>query len=209
MARIGYARVSTTETTSRKAQHVENQENRLRGHGCELIFADKATGKAASRPQWDQCLGQLRKGDTLVVTKLDRIGRSLVNLVDVVRLLGDRGVELEVLDQGIDTSTPNGKLIFHIMAALAEWEAAMIRERTLEGLEAARERHGGKLPVRGPKITQDQIRTAETLASTTDMSAVRIAQVIGVSRAGLYRYVDVSGLREKKAEAAATSSLED
>ena len=196
MARIGYARVSTTETTSRKAQHVENQENRLRDHGCELVFADKATGKAASRPRWDECLSQLRKGDTLVVTKLDRIGRSLVNLVDVVRLLGERGVELKVLDQDIDTSTANGKLIFHIMAALAEWEATMTAERTVEGLEAARERHGGKLPARGPSITADQIETARTLAKSGTMSAARIADVIGVSRATLYRHVDMHAVRE-------------
>jgi DNA invertase Pin-like site-specific DNA recombinase len=123
MTQIGYARVSTTETSSRKAQHVENQEKRLRDHGCERVFADKATGKAASRPHWDECLSHLRRGDVLVVTKLDRIGRSLVNLVDVVRLLGERGVELKVLDQDIDTSTPHGKLIFHIMAALAELRA--------------------------------------------------------------------------------------
>ncbi len=199
MARIGYARVSTTETTSRKAQHVENQEKRLRDHRCELIFADKATGKAASRPQWDECLSQLRKGDTLVVTKLDRVGRSLINLIDVVKLLGDRGVDLKVLDQDIDTSTPNGKLVFHILSALAEWEAAMISERTLEGLEAARERHGGKLPVRGPKITPDQIEAATLLARQGGMSAQRIAELIGVSRATLYRYVDVSSLRREPA----------
>ena len=206
MARIGYARVSTTETTSRKAQHVENQEKRLADHECKLIFADKATGKAASRPEWDKCLSQLREGDTLVVTKLDRVGRSLVNLVDVVRLLGERGVELKVLDQDIDTSTPNGKLIFHIMAALAEWEAAMIRERTLEGLEAARERHGGKLPARGPKITPDQIAAATLLAQQGGMSAQRIAELIGVSRATLYRHVDVSSLRQEAQQAVAKSA---
>ena len=196
MAKIGYARVSTVETTSRKAQHVENQEKRLRDHGCEIVFADEATGKAASRPEWDKCLAQLRHGDVLVVTKLDRIGRSLVNLVDVVRLLGERGVDLEVLDQAIDTSTPNGRLLFHIMSALAEWEAEMISERTVEGLIAARERHGGKLPVRGPKITPDQISAATLLARQGGMTGQRIADLIGVSRATLYRHVDVAALRE-------------
>ena len=123
-------------------QHVENQEKRLRDYGCEVVYCDKATGKTASRPAWDECLSHLRKGDTLVVTKLDRVGRSLINLIDVVKLLGDRGVDLKVLDQDIDTSTPNGKLIFHIMAALAEWEAQMISERTLEeiGRASCRER---------------------------------------------------------------------
>jgi DNA invertase Pin-like site-specific DNA recombinase len=160
------------------------------------VFPDEATGKAASRPEWDKCLAQLRKGDVLVVTKLDRIGRSLVNLVDVVRLLGERGVGLKVLDQDIDTSTPGGKLPFHIMSALAEWEAAIISERTIEGLEAARERHGGTLPVRGPEITRDQVTTAEGLVRA-GMPAKRIAEVIGVSRAGLYRHVDVAGIREE------------
>ena len=158
MAKIGYARVSTTETTSRKAQLVENQENRLHDHGCELVFADKATGKAASRPHWDECLSQLRKGDTLVVTKLDRIGRSLVNLVDVVRLLGERGVELKVLDQDIDTSSPGGRLIFHLLSALAEWEAAMLRDRTLEGLEAARNATAANFPPAGRRSPRTRLR---------------------------------------------------
>lgn len=200
MALIGYARVSTTDTASRRSQHVENQESRLREHGCEEVYSDRATGKRASRPQWDQCLSGLRTGDTLVITKLDRIGRSLINLVDVVRLLGARGVNLKALDQDIDTSTANGKLIFHIMAALAEWEAGMVSERTVEGLEAARERHGGTLPRRGPSIKPDQVEAARLLARQGGMSAQRIAELIGVSRATLYRHVDMAGLREKAAQ---------
>lgn len=197
MADIGYARVSTVETTSRKHQHIENQVARLRDHGCEQVYSDKATGKSASRPQWDECLSHLRKGDVLVVTKLDRIGRSLINLCDVVGILGERGIELKVLDQDLDTSTPSGKLIFHVLAALAEWEAAMIAERTLEGLEAARERHGGKLPVRGPSIKPHQLEAAKVLARQGDLSARRIADVIGVSRATLYRHLDIAALREE------------
>ena len=104
-----------------------------------------------------------------------------------------------MLDQDIDTSTPNGKPIFHIMAALAEWEAAMIRERTLEGLEAARERHGGKLPAAGRRSRPDQIAAATLLARQGGMSAQRIAELIGVCRATLYRYVDVSSLRKEPA----------
>jgi DNA invertase Pin-like site-specific DNA recombinase len=197
MARIGYGRVSTAVAKGRKRQHVGNQVARLTDYGCERVFTDEITGKRRDRPGWDACLAALQPGDTLVVTKLDRIGRSLINLVDVMQLLGDRGIDLKALDQDIDTSTANGKLIFHIMAALAEWEATMTAERTVEGLEAARERHGGKLPSRGPSITADQIETARTLARSSTMSAGRIADVIGVSRATLYRHVDVGAEREK------------
>jgi len=196
MARIGYGRVSTAVAKGRKRQHVGNQVTRLTDYGCELVFTDEITGKKRDRPGWDKCLARLHHGDTLVVTKLDRIGRSLINLVDVMTLLAQRGVNLKVLDQDIDTSTANGKLIFHIMAALAEWEATMTAERTIEGLEAARERHGGKLPARGPSITADQIETARTLARSGSMTAARIADVIGVSRATLYRHVDLHALRE-------------
>jgi DNA invertase Pin-like site-specific DNA recombinase len=199
-ALYGYARVSTTLSRSRKAQHVDNQVARLRDAGVppERIYADKVTGTRASRPGWDKLIAVLGPGDTLVFTRLDRIGRSLRNLVDVVELLGRRKVILKSLDQGeIDTSTPHGKLLFQIMSALAEWESAITRERTIEGLEAARERHGGKLPLRGPSITDDQIATASMLATSTSMSAQRIADAIGVSRATLYRHVPVGDLRSE------------
>ncbi len=197
MADIGYARVSTLKAKGRKEQHVENQADRLVAAGCERIYRDEVTGTKASRPGWDACLASLQPGDTLIVTKLDRIGRSLINLVDVVTTLAVRGVGIRSLDQGdIDTTTPHGKLLFQIMAALAEWEAAITRERTIEGLEAARERHGGTLPVRGPSVTPDQLNTAKLLARTTDMSAQRIAEVIGVSRATLYRHLDVGAERQ-------------
>jgi hypothetical protein len=139
------AQVSMPGAKSRKAQHTGNQVQRLEAYGCERIYCDDGhSGKLVSRPEWDTCITVLREGDTLVITKLDRIGRSLMNLVDVVNLLGERGVQIKCLDQGeVDTTTPNGKVIFHIMSALAAWEAAMTRERTLDGLAAARERHGG------------------------------------------------------------------
>lgn len=197
MADIGYARVSTLKAKGRKEQHVENQADRLVAAGCERIYRDEVTGTKASRPGWDACLTSLQAGDTLLVTKLDRIGRSLINLVDVVTTLAVRGVGIRSLDQGdIDTTTPHGKLLFQIMAALAEWEAAIIRERTIEGMIAARERHGGALPVRGPSVTPDQLNTARMLARTTDMSAQRIADVIGVSRATLYRHLNVGAERQ-------------
>jgi DNA invertase Pin-like site-specific DNA recombinase len=191
----GYARVSTRPGKSRKAQHVDNQVQRLYDAGCEIVFTDEITGKKASRPGWDRCLAYLRPGDTLVFTRLDRIGRSLPNLVSVVTDLGHRGVQLRSLDQGaIDTTTPHGKLLFAVMSAIAEFEADIARERTIEGMDAARERHGGTLPVRGPSITADQKATARMLARS-GMPAGRIAKVVGVSRATLYRHVDLAAER--------------
>ncbi len=206
MALIGYARVSTKLAKGRKEQHVDNQVTRLKEAGCEQVFTDEITGTRASRPGWDACLAELGAGNTLLVTKLDRIGRSLINLVDVVTLLSKRAVDLRCLDQGqIDTTTPHGKLLFQIMSAMAEWEADIIRERTAEGLVAARERRGGTLPARGPSFTSDQRSNAEMLVRTTDWSGERIAKAVGVSRATLYRHVPVAEIRaaaEAEAEAA-------
>src|SRR5216684_1688776 len=133
MTKIGYARASTRD------QHPENQAERLIEAGCDpkLVFVDEgASGAKASRPEWDRCLAQLRKGDVLVAVKLDRIGRSIRNLIDVAEMLRERGVDLVILDQAIDTTTPAGRFMFHILAALAEMERELIRERTRDGLAA-------------------------------------------------------------------------
>jgi len=200
MATFGYARVSMAPAKSRKAQHVDNQVQRLLADGIpeENIYVDDGrSGELRSRPEWDKLLTVLRKDDVLVATKLDRIGRSLVNLVDVVNVLAERGVQIRMLDQPIDTSSAMGKFFFQVMAALAELEASLTRERTLEGLAAAKDRRGGTLPVRGPSVKPDQIETAKMLAvNHPEMSAARIAEVIGVSRATLYRHVDVVALRQ-------------
>lgn len=196
MALVGYARTSTPRTTSRKPQHVENQVQRLTGAGVSpghIYVDDGVSGKLGSRPQWDRCMAYLRGGDVLVVTKLDRLGRSLQNLVDVVGELGRRDVQIRCLDQAIDTTTPSGKLLFHIMAAMAEWEAAMVRERVLEGLDAAKARHGGKLPPRGPSIDPGKLELARELYARGDLPAKRIAEIVGVSRASLYRALPPGG----------------
>jgi DNA invertase Pin-like site-specific DNA recombinase len=204
VAKFGYARVSMAPAKSRKAQHVDNQVQRLLAEGIpqDRIYADDGrSGKLRSRPEWDKLLAVLREGDVLKTTKLDRIGRSLVNLVDVVNMLRARGVELVVLDQGIDTTTPAGRFFFHIMAALAELEAELTSERTTEGLAAAKVRHGGTLPTRGPSISPEKIETAKMLArQNPEMSAARIGAVIGVSRATIYRYVDLAAIREGEPE---------
>ena len=183
MARIGYARVSTRD------QHPEAQRERLEATGCTRIFTDKgASGARASRPEWDRCLDRLEAGDTLVCTKLDRIGRSVRNLMDVSSLLQERGVDLVCLDQPIDTTTAQGKLFFTILAAFAEFERDLIRERTRDGLAAttARGRNGG----RKRRLTEEQKATARKLRA--DGHSIRaIGQLLGngkpVSRQTVYR----------------------
>ena len=132
--RIGYARVSTRE------QNTDGQLDALHAAGCERVYVDKASGKLARRPEWDRCREQLRRGDALVVTKLDRMGRSVRHLIDVVGELDRQGVELVVLAQGIDTTSPGGRLLFHVLAAMAEFVGDLISENTHEGLAAARAR---------------------------------------------------------------------
>jgi DNA invertase Pin-like site-specific DNA recombinase len=188
VSKIGYSRVSTTE------QHPEAQAARLREEGCTRIFTDRGvSGLKASRPEWDACRAFLRHGDALVVVKLDRIGRSVGNLIEVVGELAGRGVDLIVLDQAIDTSTPAGRMLFHVLAAIAEFERDLIIERTRDGLAAARQRHGGQLPARGPSISPDKLEVARQLYKRGDMPAKRIAEVVGISRASLYRALPPGG----------------
>ena len=141
--RIGYGRVSTRD------QNPEAQHDALQAAGCDEIFIDTASGKLARRPELDRALlSANRSGDQLVVTKLDRLGRSLEHLIELAKLLQDRGVDLVVLDQGIDTSTAVGRLFFQIIGAIAEFEHALMSERTMDGLAAARARGrtGGQKP---------------------------------------------------------------
>lgn len=179
MANVGYSRVSTRD------QHPEAQTDALAAAGCERIFTDKASGKLARRPQLDAALDFLRRGDVLVITKLDRLGRSVRNLIDVSETLQQRGIGMRVLHQGIDTTTPAGRMFFHVLAALAEFEASLISERTLDGLEAARSR--GRTGGRRPKMTPGKLATARQLYDAKQHTVAQIAEIVGVSRATLYR----------------------
>jgi DNA invertase Pin-like site-specific DNA recombinase len=131
---MGYARVSTLE------QDESLQRDALTAAGCERIFVDKASGKLASRPALDRMLEQVRPGDTVVIWRLDRLGRSLRHLIDIFADLDERGVAVRSLTENLDTSTPGGRLVFHVFGALAEFERDLIRERTLARLAAARAR---------------------------------------------------------------------
>ncbi|MEV6432432.1 recombinase family protein [Nocardia sp. NPDC051463] len=165
--RIGYGRVSTRD------QHPEAQHDALTAAGCEEIFIDKASGKLASRPELSKALLVAnRPKDQLVVTKLDRLGRSLEHLIDLSKTLHDRGVDLVVLDQGIDTSTAVGRMFFQIPGSIAEFEHALMSERTRDGLAAARARGrtGGQKPKLGPRQVQ-LARHRHLSAATAKMEA--------------------------------------
>jgi DNA invertase Pin-like site-specific DNA recombinase len=178
---IGYARISTDD------QSVALQEDALNKAGCVKIFTDRASGAKASRPELDKMLDQLRPGDVVVVWRLDRLGRSLKNLIDLVEDLASKGVGFRSLTEDISTTTPNGKLIFRIFASLAEFEKDLIRERTMAGLDAARARGrvGGRPSVMNPK----KIATARKLYDTREHTVAEIAEMLNVSVATVYRHL--------------------
>jgi DNA invertase Pin-like site-specific DNA recombinase len=177
---IGYARVSTED------QHLDLQDDALKKVGCERIFTDKTSGASANRPGLTDALGYLREGDVLVVWKLDRLGRSLKDLIGIVQTLADRGVGFRCTQDQIDTTTNGGKLIFHIFAALAEFERGILQERTKAGLAAARARgrNGGR-----PKVMTDKkAKLAQELRADTTRPVNEICTTLGISRATYYRY---------------------
>ena len=193
---IGYARVSKAGD----AQNLDLQYDALTADGVarEFIYEDRASGKKDDRPGLTACLKALREGDTLVVWKLDRLGRDLHHLVSVVQELTNRDIGLQVLaGQGaqIDTTTPAGRLVFGIFAALAEFERELIRERTLAGLEAARAR--GRRGGRKFALTKAQVRLAQAAMQSRDTSVAQLAAELRVKPVTLYRYVGPRGeLRE-------------
>lgn len=168
---------------------------------CERVFTDKLSGKRFDRPEFLRMLDVTRPGDVIVVWRLDRLGRSLKDLIEVVQMLEKRGVELRSLKEYIDTTTSTGKLMFHMMAALAEFERDVIRERTLAGLEAARARgrHGGR-PRAIEKISPAKVARAKELYTARQNTVAEIMRMTGfVSRNTFYKYV-VQKEEEKKDE---------
>lgn len=181
--RIGYARVSTDD------QHLELQRDALTRAGCGVIYEEAASGKSAARPELEQCLKALRAGDTLVVWRLDRLGRSLPDLVQIVGDLERQGVGFESLAEKIETGSEAGKLVFHVFEALAEFERSLIRERTQAGLTAARAR--GRAGGRRPKLDEQQVREIKGLLRDPGIQVADVARRYGVSRTTLYKHVGV------------------
>ncbi|MEV0366385.1 recombinase family protein [Nocardia fusca] len=190
MARFGYARVST------RGQKDDSQIDALTAAGCERIWVDKASGKLARRPEWDKCFDHLRRGDELVITRLSRPFRSVRHMTELAAQLDERGIDLVVLKQGIDTTTttPAGRFLFHVIAAMDEMTADLISEGTLEGLESARAR--GRIGGRPPALTELQALEARQMYDETDehgkrrYTVAQIAETFDVSRKTIYRHLD-------------------
>lgn len=181
--RLGYVRVSTDD------QNTELQADALKRTGCHRVYEDKASGKSTVRPQLEECLADLREGDTLVVWRLDRLGRSLPDLVSIVTELEAKGIGFESLTEKIEMTNASGKLTFHLFAALAEFERNLIRERTKAGLSAARAR--GRVGGRKPKLDAKQIRQIKTLLGDPKTSVADLARDYGVSRTTIYKHCGV------------------
>ena len=175
---LGYARVSTTE------QNPDLQVDELTAAGCWKVWTDHASGSLDRRPQLDEVLEQLRPGDTLVVWRLDRLGRSLRHLIDTVTGLDERGVGFRSLRESIDTTTAGGRLVFHLFGALAQFEREIIRDRTVAGLAAARAR--GRVGGRPSKLSAEQRRQARRMYDARELTVEQIGQVLGVRRTSRY-----------------------
>lgn len=188
MMKIGYARVSTLD------QNLDLQLNALRNAGCDLIYQEKITGGTTDRPELQKMLVQLRPGDEVVVWKLDRLGRNLSHLIELVNLLDEKQVAFSSLNDKIDTSTPAGKLIFHIFCSLAEFERSQIRERTMAGLSAAKlnGRMGGK-----PKGLSEEAKKTARVVESLHREGHPIKQIgkqLSISRTTVYKYLRERGV---------------
>jgi DNA invertase Pin-like site-specific DNA recombinase len=182
--KIGYARISTRE------QNLDMQVIALEDAGCERIYEEVVSGAKADRPLFNRIIEQLREGDILTVWKLDRLGRSLKHLVELVHTLMQRNIGLCSLNDPIDTTTSQGRLVFNIFASLAEFERDIIRERTHAGLSAARARGrlGGR-PRGIPKSSETTAIAAETLYREGKLSVMQIAKKLSISKNTLYKYL--------------------
>ncbi|MEQ9437481.1 MAG: recombinase family protein [Cyclobacteriaceae bacterium] len=180
--KIGYARVSTAE------QNAALQKDALTTAGCEKIIVDQLSGSIALRPGLTQAKELLRHGDTLVVWRLDRLGRSLKDLITWANYLEEEGIGLVSLQESIDTTTSTGKLVFHIFGALAEFERNLIRDRTMAGLSAARAR--GKLGGRPKALSKEKRQLLHKLYEDERYSVKNICQMLNISKPTLYKYLD-------------------
>jgi DNA invertase Pin-like site-specific DNA recombinase len=178
---IGYARVSTLD------QNPDLQQDALKQAGCEKIFMDKVSGTVSERPGLEKAKELLRKGDTLVVWRLDRLGRSLKDLIEWAIYLDKEGVALKSLQEAIDTSTSTGKLVFHFFGALAEFERNLIRERTQAGLSSARAR--GRTGGRPKTLNADKRQLAIDLYNGKETPVKKICEMMGISKPTLYEYI--------------------
>ena len=179
---LGYARISTAD------QDPQLQLDALAGADCLKIYTDTVSGTKADRPRWTACLADLRPGDTLIIWKIDRLGRNLRDLIDIVTTLQARDVGVRSLTNGIvDTTTANGKLVFGMFALMAEYEAALIKERTQAGLAAARVR--GRTGGRKPKMTPTLIDKAQRMYDARQFTMAEIAQSCGVTPMTIYRNI--------------------
>lgn len=178
---IGYARVSTPD------QYLAMQEDALRTSGCETIYKDIASGAKTARPGLHDALSYLREGDTLMVWRLDRLGRSLAHLIETVNDLSEKNIGFKSLQENIDTTTSGGQLIFHIFGALAQFERELIRERTKAGLKAARVR--GRLGGRPPVLSKQDIKKMKRHYDKGDLSVTDICKLFNITKPTLYRYL--------------------
>ncbi len=187
--KVGYIRTST------KDQNPDLQRQELVAAGCEKTFEEQISSRKADRPQLQAALSYCRAGDTLVVWKLDRLARSLKELISLVADMQERGVEFVSLRESLDTTTPGGKLVFHVFGSVAEFERDLIRERTMAGLEAARAR--GRNGGRPRSLDNKKLALASRLLKDKDVPVGEICEAVGVSRATLYRYLAPDGTIRK------------
>jgi DNA invertase Pin-like site-specific DNA recombinase len=186
MARIGYERVSSDK------QVLDRQRDQLEAAGCEKVFSDFAeSGRKASRPEFDKCLEYLRPGDALVVTELSRLGRTTKQLLELADNLRARQIDLVILNLGLDTSTPSGKMVYTVLCAVTEMEVDLLRERTNDGLKAARAR--GRVGGRKQKLSPAQEKDLLKKYAAKEMTVAEIGEFFGISRDAVYGYIKRAG----------------